>query len=108
MAGLRRGDVVSARLSKGRGHEQAGARPVIVLQTDAMANWSTVVVAPLSSSAQRADFRPPITVKGRATRVMIDQLRTLDVTRLGKRIGTVDASELLDIEVALKRVLGLS
>jgi mRNA interferase MazF len=99
---------MSARLSKGRGHEQDGARPVIVLQTDAMATWSTVVIAPLSSSAQPADFRPPITVKGRTTRVMVDQLRTLDVTRLGKRIGAVDASELLDIEVALKRVLGLS
>jgi len=39
---------------------------------------------------------------------MVDQLRTVDVTRLGKRIGAVDATDLLDVEVALKRVLGLS
>jgi len=39
---------------------------------------------------------------------MVDQLRTVDVTRLGKRICALDATELLDVEVALKRVLGLS
>ena len=81
---------------------------MVVLQTDAMASWRTVVIAPLSSSAQAADFRPPITVTGRTTRVMVDQLRTLDVTRLGKRICALDATELLDVEVAIKRVLGLS
>ncbi|MEU8197392.1 type II toxin-antitoxin system PemK/MazF family toxin [Microbispora amethystogenes] len=69
-----RGDVYRLRAPRGAvGHEQRGERFAIVLQSDGFA-LSTLVVAPTSTSAGRAVFRPEIEVEGKTTRVLVDQL----------------------------------
>jgi mRNA interferase MazF len=104
----RRGEVVAVRGSRdASGREQKGTRTAVVLQSD-RAHWlGTVVVAPTSTSAQPAEFRPAITVRGRTTRVLLDQIKTVDRTRVGRSSGHLPASELREIEDALRLLLGL-
>jgi mRNA interferase MazF len=108
VAGLRRGDIHAARFGRLSGHEQAGARPALVLQAEGMAGWSTVIVAPLSSSARESVFRPRVDLKGTETRVLLESTRALDKGRIGRKLGSLSADEMIDVNIALKKVLGLS
>lgn len=108
MAGLKRGDVHAARFGKARGRVQAGDRPAVIVQAHGMAHWSTVLVAPLSTSALRSSFRPPLDLAGRETVVLADQVQPLDADRLGKRLGSLSADQMIEVDVALKKVFGLA
>lgn len=104
---MHRGDIVRLRLGRNVGHEQAGSRPGVSLQSNALLPWSTVIVAPLSSGAQPSSFRPEIEVGGVATRVLTDQLRAADMSRIGDVVGQLSVSEMWSVERALQRVLDL-
>ncbi len=80
----------------------------MVLQADELAALSTVIVAPTSTAALPASFRPEIKVRGRLTRVLVEQLRAVDPTRLGDRVGRLGVDEIDDVERATRIVLGLS
>lgn len=69
---------------------------------------STVIVAPTSTRAQPASFRPEIDVTGTRTRVLLDQLRAVDHARLGKRKGRLDAAERRAVDDALGLILDLA
>jgi len=66
-----------------------------------------LVVIPTSTSARPATFRPEIIVEGRSTRVLCEQIRTVDAQRLGATIGMLSAAELRAVEDALELVLEL-
>lgn len=108
MSSLHRGDVVALRPPRGaKGHEQRGGRYAVVLQSEDLASLSTVVVAPTSTSAQVTRFRPKVTVRGRETRLLVEQIRTVDRSRLAKPVGHLPIHEIDDVEEALKLLLGL-
>ena len=107
VAGLKRGDIHAARFGRARGRVQAGDRPAVVLQAHGMAQWSTVLVAPLSTSALATSFRPRVVVKGTETLALADQVQPLAADRLGRRLGSLDADELIELEAAVRKVLGL-
>jgi mRNA interferase MazF len=105
---VHRGEVVRLRAPRGaRGHEQHGSRFGVVLQAGDLLALSTVIVAPTSSSAQPASFRPEITVAGKQTRVLADQLTAVDRTRLGASAGALTWDELGEVDKAVRVVLGL-
>lgn len=108
MAGLRRGDIHAARFGRPDGRAQAGAQPALVLQAEGMAGWSTVIVAPLSASARHSVFRPMVELKGTETRVLLESMRALDRGRIGRKIGSLSADEMVDVNAAMKKVLGLA
>ncbi|MGN5388006.1 type II toxin-antitoxin system PemK/MazF family toxin [Streptomyces sp. JL7001] len=62
-----------------RGHEQRGKRFGLVLSPSGMA-WSVVTIVPTSTSAQDSPFRPELEIGGRLTRLLVDQIRTVDVS----------------------------
>ncbi len=105
---MRRGDVVRLRPPRAaRGHEQQGARYGVVVQADALLALSTVIVAPTSTGAQPASFRPEITVRGGHTRVLVEQVGAVDASRLGSPVGSLTRAELEEVDDALSVVLGL-
>jgi mRNA interferase MazF len=105
---VRRGDVHAlAPPARSTGREQRGRRYAVVVQTDLLSGLSTVVVAPTSTSALPTVFRPEIEVADRRTRVLTEQIRALDGSRLGRRVGTLAQAELRAVDDALKVVLGL-
>jgi mRNA interferase MazF len=91
-----------------RGHEQAGHRYGIVVQASDLLSLSTVIVAPTSTRALPASFRPEIEIDGQRTRVLVEQLGAIDPSRLGESRGVVRVDELREIDRSLTTVLGLA
>ncbi len=104
---MQRGDIYELRLPKGVGHEQRGRRLGVVVQSDAMLLRSVVLVAPTSTSARVASFRPEFDFGGQRTRVLVEQLGAVDVNRLGDQVGRVTVEQQWQIDEALLTVLGL-
>lgn len=103
-----RGDVHRLRAPRGpRGHEQQGARYAVVVQADELLGLSTWLVAPTSTSARPATFRPSIEIAGTRTRVLTEQTSAVDPTRLGDRIGHLGFDELRAVDAALRVVMSL-
>ena len=103
---LIRGDVYAVPTARGaRGHEQRGPRLGVVVQADDLP-LSTVVLAPTSRSAPPRIFRPEVQIAGERTCVLVEQLRTLDVGRLGPLVGHLDLADQRSVDLALELVLG--
>ncbi len=68
---------------------------------------STTLVAPTSTSARPATFRPTISLDDTETRVLVEQTTVVDPERLGRSAGRLDADELRAVDEALALVLGL-
>jgi mRNA interferase MazF len=103
-----RGEVFRLPAPKGsRGHEQRGARYAVVVQVDELMALSTTLVAPTSTGARPATFRPTIEIDGTETRVLVEQTTVVDPQRLGRSAGRLDAAEQRAVDEALSLVLGL-
>jgi mRNA interferase MazF len=105
---VRRGDIFGLRLPKGVGHEQYGKRYGVVVQSDALLPRSVVLIAPTSTSARRASFRPEIEIEGTETRVLVEQIGAVDVNRLGDLAGHLSSEEQWGVDAAILTVLGLN
>ena len=105
---MHRGDIYAIKIPKGVGHEQHGQRFAVILQSDAMLPRSVVVIAPTSTRARPASFRPEIYLANSATRVLVEQLGAVNTDRLGKRVGRINTEEQWSIDDAVITVLGLS
>jgi|SRR5947209_1616720 len=90
-----------------RGREQRGARYAVVVQADEFLNLSTTLVAPTSTSAMPASFRPRIQLGDEDTRVLVEQTAVVDPQRLGRSAGRLNAGELRAVDDALALILGL-
>ena len=105
---MRRGDVFGLRLPKGVGHEQHGRRFGVIVQSDALLPRSVVLVAPTSRSARAASFRPEVLVDDEPTRVLVEQVGAVDVSRLGDLAGHLTPEEQWGVDAALLTVLDLN
>jgi len=101
-----RGDVHVLNIPRGpKGPEQRGRRYGVVVQSDLLP-LSTWLVAPTSTSAQPARFRPEVVVEGRRTRIMIEQTSAFDLQRFGPLVGQLSHDEMAEVDRALLLVLG--
>ena len=101
-----RGDLYRLRFAKDTvRHEQRGPRFAVAIQSDGIL-LSTLIVAPTSTSAQPAIFRPEIEMNGTRTLVLVDQMRAVDASRLGDFTGRLDASEAGEVDRAIQLILG--
>jgi mRNA interferase MazF len=103
-----RGDLYRLKAPKDvRGHEQAGTRYAVVVQSDDLP-LSTWVIAPTSTGRRPASFRPEIEIHGTKTRVMVEQLTVIDPeTRLGEFAGHLEHADMRAVDTALRAVLSL-
>lgn len=89
-------DVWLARLDPIAGHEQAGTRPVVVVSRDSFnaAGWGLCLCVPLSTrdrgSPLHVRIEPPEGGVRAVSFALVDQLRTLDRSRLKDHWGAVD------------------
>jgi mRNA interferase MazF len=103
-----RGDIFELRANpNAKGHEQRGRRYAVVLQSDTIP-LSTVIAAPTTTHSWGASFHPEITFNGQSSRILIEQMVCVDPTvRFKRKVGRVSPSEQIDIDQAVKLVLGL-
>jgi mRNA interferase MazF len=117
MADPNRGEIWLTDLGTGRGHEQAGQRPVLVVSDDAFNGGLSglVMVVPLTSQVKKSRnipahiaVDPPEGGLKTPSVILCDQLRTISKDRLGKAAwGTVSATTLMEVERVLRVLLGL-
>ncbi|MGW0362064.1 type II toxin-antitoxin system PemK/MazF family toxin [Streptomyces sp. NPDC002990] len=90
-----------------RGHEQRGKRYGLVLSPSSM-RWNVATVIPASTSAQQAAFRPQLELAGVLTRLLVDQIRTVDVSYIhGDPVHFLHHFEMAEVEHAVTLYLGL-
>ena len=104
---MRRGEIYRLRVPRGVGHERHGNRFGVVVQADEFLPRSLVLIAPTSTSARSASFRPEIELDGVTTKVLVEQLGAVDVSRLGSLRGHLTPEEAWGVDEALLTVLGL-
>jgi mRNA interferase MazF len=103
-----RGAIHAVDLGKPRGHEQGGRRYALVLSPSGM-DWSMATVVPTSTAARPAVFRPEVEVTGRATRLLVDQIRTVDVDYLSPDpVDYLTQEQMARVEQAVVQYLGLA
>jgi len=86
-----RGDVFLVALDPVRGSEIAKTRPCAVVSPDELnAHLRTVTIVPMTTSERRYRFRVDVTFEGKQGALAVDQIRTVDKSRLVKRLGTLD------------------
>jgi mRNA interferase MazF len=104
-----RGDVYRLRADVGaRGHEQRGPRYAVVVQATRYLHLSRWLVAPTSTSAQPAVFRPEISLPSGTTLVLCDATSAVDPEkRLAGLVTHVSLEELTRIDSALLGLLDL-
>ena len=87
---VKTGEIWLAQLDPTVGSEIQKTRPCVVISPDEMnAHLRTVIVAPMTTGSRPAQFRIPLTFQGKSGLIGLDQLMTLDRTRLVKRLGTL-------------------
>jgi mRNA interferase MazF len=86
------------------GSEIQKTRPCIIVSPNEMNILKTVIIAPLKSKGFDFVFRPKITFQDKNGLVLLDQIRTVDKSRLVRKIGEVEekkAKEIADLLVEM-------
>ena len=111
---VHRGEIYFADLSPVVGSEQGGMRPVLIIQNDAGNRHSpTVIAAAITSRTGKANLPTHISVAARScglTRdsiILLEQIRTIDKTRLRERMGRLDGSAMAKVDSAIAVSFGL-
>lgn len=111
---MTRGEVWLASLDPVRGSEQAGTRPVLILQADPLTAFlRTVVVIPLTTNLQWARFPFCVLVAAGDGGLTSDsvalchQVRVVDRSRLLRRLGLISSTALASVEQALRVTVGI-
>jgi mRNA interferase MazF len=88
--GVKRFDVWLVNLDPTIGSEIQKTRPCLVVSPDELnLHIGTVIVAPMTTKGRRYPTRVACQFQGRSGQIVLDQLRTVDKTRLVKRLGQV-------------------
>ena len=115
MSMVKRGDIYYADLSPVVGSEQGGMRPVLIVQNDTGNRHSpTVIAAAITSQTGKAKLPTHIELSGhsvglnRDSVILVEQIRTLDKSRLRERMGRLDESTMNAVDNALAVSFGLN
>lgn len=112
---IKRGDLFYADLSPVVGSEQGGIRPVVIIQNDVGNKYSpTTIIAAITSQKNKARLPTHIAVEPtelslpKHSVILLEQIRTIDKSRLKEKIGTLSANNMAELEKALKISVGIT
>jgi mRNA interferase MazF len=92
MAMVRRFEVYLVSLAPTVGSEIRKTRPCVVISPNEMnRHINTVIVAPMTTTGKDYPTRAPLRFLSKRGFVVLDQIRTIDKTRLVKKIGDIDS-----------------
>ena len=109
---IKRGNIYYADLSPIIGSEQGGVRPVLVLQNDKFIETSpTTIVAAITSKMTKAKMQTHVAITANGlpmeSVVLLEQIRTVDKSRLGEYIGYLDQAAMEAIDRAIVLSFGI-
>ncbi len=108
---IRQGEIYLSDLNPVKGHEQAGYRPVLVIQNTILnQHLSTFIILPITSNLK---YKENLTVYFLSKEVssmkndslaLLFQIRTIDKSRLKKKVGGVSQTEFYNIKRKLNNI----
>lgn len=102
-----RGAIYRIDLGRPRGHEQGGRRLGLVV-SPGQSPLSVVTVIPTSTSAGASVHRPELEIAGQMTRLLVDQIRSIDTDHVtGDPVDYLTRDQLAEVELALAHYLGV-
>ena len=114
MSIVKRGDIYYADLSPVVGSEQGGMRPVLIVQNDTGNKHSpTVIAAAITSQTGKARLPTHIELDAqsvglsRNSVILLEQIRTIDKSRLRERMGKLDDTTMTKLDNAIAVSFGL-
>ena len=91
-------EIYWVELGPTRGSETRKTRPCLIISPDDMNEvLPRVLVAPVTSKGQPLGCRPITQFKGKKARILLDQIRSIDKIRLGKKMGSIPKHYLLPL-----------
>jgi mRNA interferase MazF len=91
---VQRFDVFLINLDPTIGQEIQKTRPCVIISPNEMnRHLGTAIVAPMTSQTRNYPSRISCEFQGKTGQIVLDQIRTVDKTRLGKRLGELTANE---------------
>ena len=105
----RRGDVYWVSLDPTIGSEIKKTRPAVIVSNNSCNTFgSRVVVLPLTSNVESLyPGEAVVVINGKPARVLGDQIRSLDKSRLRSRIDRLSHDELMEVDEAIRITLAL-
>lgn len=86
-------DVWLVTLDPTVGSEIRKTRPALIISPDEMnAHIATVIIAPMTTKGRAYPTRVACSFQGKSGQIVLDQLRTVDKTRLVKRLGKIETA----------------
>ncbi len=112
---IKRGDIFLANLEPIKGKEQGGIRPCLILQNNISNIYSPVtIVAAITSKIFTKEYPTNVSISmnesglEKDSVILLNQIRTLDKSRLLKKSGSLDAFFMEKVNLALRISLGLN
>ena len=110
---IKRGDILLVDLSPVRGSEQGGVRPALVVQND-MGNRhsTTIIVAAITTKTDKCKLPTHVKIPKklglfRRSVALMEQLRTVDKSRIVKKLGHADEKTMQIVDEALLISIGV-
>ena len=115
MVDIKRGDIVLCDLNPVRGTEQAGIRPVVIVQIDQANKVSPhTIIVPLTSKIRQTILTSHVFIPANTgglkqdSVILCEQIRVIDKLRINKIIGHLEDDYLFKLEEALSVILGIN
>ena len=104
MGMVKRFEVYLVQLDPTRGSEIRKTRPCVVVSPDEMHQARTVIIAPMTTGGRAYPTRIPISFQGKRGFIVLDQIRTVDRTRLVRSLGVIDQESGLQALAVLQQI----
>ena len=85
-------DVWLVELNPTQGSEINKRRPCVIISPDELSQLATVIVAPMTTKGFKIASRVEVTFKGKTGLIVLDQIRTIDKSRLINKLGAINSN----------------
>ncbi len=109
MIKYQRGDVYWVNLDPTIGSEIKKTRPGVIISNNAQNMAANrIIVAPMTSVIKKVyPFETLVMLENKQSKIMADQIRTVDCVRLGEKLGRLQIEEINELDKVLRLVLSL-
>ena len=111
---IKRGEIFLINLEPIKGSKQGRIRPCLIIQNDTSNEYSpTTIIAPITSKIYSKEFPTNVQVSeqdsglDRESTILLNQIRTIDKSRIIKKLGVLNSVIMGETDLAIKISLGL-
>ena len=103
---MRQYDVYLVDLDPTKGHEIQKTRPCVIISPDEMnTHIGTIIIAPMTTKSKAYPSRIEVVFENKQGWIVLDQVRTIDKSRLVKKLGTIRLEEIIRVKNSLQEML---